>query len=570
MGEVYRAKDSRDGSILAIKIILPQLSKDQEFRRRFERESDLAASISDPHVVRVREAGETEEGVLYLAMDLIDGTDLQSLIDAGGQVSAEKAMPLLRDTAAGLDAIHAGGLIHRDLKPGNILVRLTRPPQAFVSDFGLARSIESSTALTSQGKFFGSLDYASPEQISGKRLDARSDVYSLGCVFFHALVGDPPFGGRDTAAKLYAQVHEPPPSIGGRGIPDIDLLDGVFERALEKDPRLRYPSAGDFAAAFEMALKGEANTRKEQSVGVGDAAPLNVRETRVIPLSNQSRRRWLIGVSALLVICLVGASSFLLLRDSGSKDGLEARSSPSQPDSPDGVDESAASPESGGVDEGASTSNLFGAPVEGETASIVDRGGTTETVIADYCSPTGDFCHSVFDRSGDVILSMGQLSFGAGKYQICVSSPSQERQCEAFQWARAGQGYFEGEVNLEESFDIPEPGTYRAAWSTAGFQVGTPLSFQMLPVVPGGLASPGEVSGYIAQLGSFDTEVEAQAFRSNLNSEGFPTSILRSSQFDELEPGYWVVFSGPFETQAQADESAASSGIDEAFGRPIG
>lgn len=566
MGEVYRAKDLGRSSIAAIKVILPELSRDPEFRRRFERESELAASVSDAHVVRVRASGETADGVLFLAMDLVDGTDLQSLIDAGGKLSAEKAIPLLRDTAAGLDAIHAGGLVHRDMKPSNVLVRLTRPPQAFVSDFGLARSIESATNLTSRGNFLGTLDYASPEQVSGKDLDARSDVYSLGCVFFHALVGDPPFGGKDTAAKLYAQVHESAPSVGGRGIEDLDLLDGVFERALEKDPDGRYPSAGDFAAAFESALRGEANTRRERSVGVGDASPHGVAgKTKVLPGGRGSRTRWLAGVGLVIMICLVAATAFLTLQGSGD-DGKDATGN-------NGVTSSASGAESTSDDAAGnspSSLDLLGAPSEGQKASVVNRGGTKETTIASYATPSGDYYQSIFDRSGDTILSMAQFSFGNGQYTICISDPSQSRQCESFPWSESGQGLYEGEVNLLDNFDIVEPGTYKAAWFVDGYgQVGKPLSFKMFTPVPGGLVSPGEVSGYIAQLGSLKTEVEAQAFRSKLADEGFTSSILRSNQYDKLEPGYWVVFSGPFSTQQGADQSAVSSGIDGAFGRPI-
>jgi serine/threonine-protein kinase len=567
MGEVFRAKDLERGSIVAVKVILPELARDPEFRRRFEKESEVAASVSDPHVVRVRDSGETADGILFLAMDLIDGTDLQSLIDAGGRLSAEKALPLLRDTAAGLDAIHAGGLVHRDMKPGNLLVKLGRPSQGFIADFGLARSIESATTLTSRGNFLGTLDYASPEQVSGKDLDARSDVYSLACVFFHALVGDPPFGHKETAAKLYAQAHENAPRVGGRGFEDLDLLEGVFERALEKDPRDRYPSAGDFAAAFESALRGEANTRKERFVGVGDAAPHNIQsETKVLPGERGSRTKWLAAVGSVILICLVAATAFLVLRDSGDGEANDVVGV-------DGVAVNEPGTGSAGSDtSGGSTPSpdLHGAPVAGQKASVVDRGGTKETTIASYATPSGDYYQSVFDRSGDTILSMAQFSFGDGIYKVCISDSSQNRQCESFPWSDSGQGLYTGEVNLLDNFDVVEPGTYRATWSVDAYgQVGKPLSFQMFNAMPGGVVGPGEASGYIAQLGSFKTEVEAQVYRSTLASQGFTSNILRSNQYEELEPGYWVVFSGPFSTQHEADDSAAASGTDGAFGRPI-
>lgn len=564
MGEVFRARRIIDGVIVAVKIIQPHLARDEEFRRRFRRESTLAESVSHPNVVKIHEAGETPGGVLFLAMDLVDGTDLQTLIDTSGHVSPHKAAPLLADTAAGLDAIHASGIIHRDIKPGNVLVRSGRPSEAFVTDFGLAKTIASATALTSQGMFLGTLDYSSPEQISGRPIDARSDIYSLACVYYHALAGEPPFPRDDTAAKLYAHVNEEPPSIARQGSLELGLLENVFSRALDKDPEQRFPSAGDFATAFNAALSGEAVTRKERFVGTGDAAPAKtqVQATRGVGGFGGGRRRWLVGVTALLALCLIGGSVIFFTSKSGDDEP------PGPATSPNPAPIASADPAEEASDP-VETESFFGAPPKGKSSTILDRGGTKETTIASYCSPTGDYCQKILDRSGDVILQMAQFSFGEGSYRICVEDPAADKQCEAFKWAPAGESLYEGVVDLVDNFEVTEPGTYTASWMAMDFEVGKPLSFRMMVDAGGVVASPDDVNGYIAQLGSFKTEVDARALSSELADEGVSTGILRSSQFQELEPGFWVVFSGPFANLDEADASSSASGVKGAFARPV-
>lgn len=321
MGEVFRARRKSDGSIVALKVIQSHLSDDQEFRTRFERESRIAASISDEHVVRIESVGETEAGTLYLAMELIEGSDLLGLIDLSGRLRPQNALPLLRDSAKGLDAVHAAGLIHRDLKPSNILVSTAKPAKAFLTDFGLAVGSSASTALTATGQFLGTLDYVAPEQIKGDPLDARTDIYGLGCVFFHALTGSPPFGNVDSTAKMWAHIHEEPPDIGADGDADLALLAEVFQRVLAKSPADRYLSAGDFALAFESALSGEAVTRKERFVGVGDAAGADtevLRDGR--PKSSWlTKRRWVLLAVAGVLASVLTATAILIASGGGQE-----------------------------------------------------------------------------------------------------------------------------------------------------------------------------------------------------------------------------------------------------------
>ncbi len=220
-------------------------------------------------------AGE-QDGLLYVAMRYVPGRDLDRLISAQGALSGDEAASLIAQVADGLDAVHAAGLVHRDVKPANVLVGEPEPGEdgstAYLTDFGLAKLAASTTGLTATGEVIGTVDYMAPEQIEGRRVDARADVYALGCVLFHAVTGDVPFPDRETSAKMWAHLNEPPPAVrsreGRRG-----LLDPVIGRAMAKDPADRFPSAGDLGRGALAATRGEAVTEPEHAVGVGDAAP---------------------------------------------------------------------------------------------------------------------------------------------------------------------------------------------------------------------------------------------------------------------------------------------------------
>ena len=222
-------------------------------------------------MVPIHHAGE-EDGLLFVTMDLIDGSDLRGLLRERGSLEPEHAAAIVAEVASALDAAHERGLVHRDIKPGNILIERTATERVFLTDFGLARQVEASTGVTATGAFVGTLDYVAPEQIKGDRVDARSDVYALGCVLFELLTGNPPFAAReDKVAKMYAHLQEEPPSLRVLR-PDLPgELDGVIKRALAKDPGERYPSAGDFARAVSAAVEGETTVEAERSVATGAA-----------------------------------------------------------------------------------------------------------------------------------------------------------------------------------------------------------------------------------------------------------------------------------------------------------
>jgi serine/threonine protein kinase len=276
MGVVYLATDRRLHRPVAIKLIVDDRATDASFRERFEREAQLTASIDHPNVIPVYAAGEID-GQLYLATRFVDGTDLHQTLRRDGPLSPERAVDVVRQVGDALDAAHAAGLVHRDVKPANVLLS---GRHAYLSDFGLTRPVDTEAQLTDTDEQLGTVDFMSPEQLRGQRTDARSDVYALGCLLFTVLTGSPPFHRATAAATITAHLESPPPRASHYpGVPDE--FDAVLERALEKDPERRYPSAGDLGRAASSAAQGQITRELGQSVARGEAAPLA--DTRIIP-----------------------------------------------------------------------------------------------------------------------------------------------------------------------------------------------------------------------------------------------------------------------------------------------
>jgi serine/threonine-protein kinase len=268
MGIVYRATQISLGRPVALKLIAPQHAADGDFRERFQRESRMAAAIDHPNVIPVYEAGE-EDGRLYLVMRWVAGTDLHKLIRDTGRLEPARAAAIVNQVAGALDAAHAAGLVHRDVKPANVLLS---NDHAYLADFGLTRLAGSDTRLTTAGHFLGTVDYMAPEQFHPGPNDARADVYALGCVLFAALTGAPPFLRETVPATMLAHLHDPPPRASDApGVPRA--FDRVLARALAKAPEDRYPSAGDFGRAVMAAAEGRSITTEERSVARGAAAP---------------------------------------------------------------------------------------------------------------------------------------------------------------------------------------------------------------------------------------------------------------------------------------------------------
>ncbi|MFJ7203773.1 serine/threonine-protein kinase [Streptomyces sp. NPDC098789] len=264
MAVVYRALDLRLDRTVALKLLAPELARNDTFRRRFAHESKVAAAIDHPHIVPVFEAGETD-GLLYIAMRYVAGQDLRAMLDRTGPLPVEAVARIAAQVASALDAAHDHDLVHRDVKPGNILVAggtdSEHPEHVYLTDFGLTKKSLSLTGFTSVGQFVGTLDYVAPEQISGKPVDGRCDVYSLGCVVHEMLTGGPPFQRDDDMALLWAHQYDPPPPPSSLRPELPPAVDDVLARALAKSPEERWPSCLAFTSALRSAGAGKAAPR---------------------------------------------------------------------------------------------------------------------------------------------------------------------------------------------------------------------------------------------------------------------------------------------------------------------
>ncbi|MBT2367430.1 serine/threonine protein kinase [Streptomyces sp. ISL-10] len=277
MAVVYRARDLRLDRTVALKLLAPELARNDTFRKRFTHESKVAASIDHPHIVPVFEAGETD-GLLYIAMRYVAGQDLRVLLDRKGPLPAAAAGRIAAQVASALDAAHAHDLVHRDVKPGNILVAegtdSEHPEHVYLTDFGLTKKSLSLTGFTTVGQFVGTLDYVAPEQISGRPVDGRCDVYSLACVVFETLAGAPPFRREDDMALLWAHQYDPAPPLTPQR-PDLPpAVDRVLATALAKRPEDRYDSCGRFVSALRAATAGAGAPVRTPTAVVGrDPSP---------------------------------------------------------------------------------------------------------------------------------------------------------------------------------------------------------------------------------------------------------------------------------------------------------
>jgi hypothetical protein len=261
-GSVYLADDRLHGGRVALKVLLPALAADERFRARFLRESVLAGTLDSPHVVRTIASGQVD-GVLYLAMEHVPGSDLRTLLRAEGALEPARALGVVEQIARGLDAAHAAGLVHRDVKPGNILVEpRDGGERAAICDFGLARHLSSASSLTGDRGFVGTIDYVAPEQIEGDGIDGRADVYALACVLFQCLTGERPFERESELAVVFAHLNEPAPRVTELDPSLPAALDSVFATALAKRPDARYASCGELVDAARDALSGRSRGGK--------------------------------------------------------------------------------------------------------------------------------------------------------------------------------------------------------------------------------------------------------------------------------------------------------------------
>jgi DNA-binding NarL/FixJ family response regulator len=254
MGVVYLATDLTLDRPVALKLIAPGLASDPIFRARFESECKLAAAIDHSHVVQIFHAGE-ERGLLYVTMRYIHGTDLRALLADEGRLAPDRAVGIIVQVASALDAAHRRGLVHRDVKPANVLITTRDGAEhAFLTDFGVSKERSAGTGLTRTGFAVGTADYMAPEQARGAEVDGRADIYSLGCVLFRALTGAVLYERDSDVEKMWAHIHDPPPALL-EVCPDLPRgLELVLDRALAKQPGDRQPSAAELARQAMAAL----------------------------------------------------------------------------------------------------------------------------------------------------------------------------------------------------------------------------------------------------------------------------------------------------------------------------
>jgi tRNA A-37 threonylcarbamoyl transferase component Bud32 len=270
MGVVYVANDTRLKRKVALKLMAPELAFDERFRERFVRESELAMSLEHPNVVPIYDAGEAD-GRLYLAMRRVDGSDLRVVLRKEGALAPPRALSIVRQVAHALDAAHAKGLVHRDVKPSNVL--LDESEHVYLADFGLTRRQSDDGAQPGDGRSLGTPAYLAPEQIEGGPIDARADVYSLGCLLYECLTGQPPFPAASRLEVAWAHLEEEPPRASERspGLPRA--IDDVIRKAMAKNPDERYATCDELVRAAEAALGiGRTSSPRRRRLLVGAVA----------------------------------------------------------------------------------------------------------------------------------------------------------------------------------------------------------------------------------------------------------------------------------------------------------
>jgi streptogramin lyase/predicted Ser/Thr protein kinase len=304
MSVVYLAEHVRLGRKVALKVLAPELAGSERFHDRFMRESKLAASIDHPNIVPIYDADEAE-GVLYIAMRYVEGSDLKQAIRDGGRLEPLRVSAIVDQVASALDAAHARGLVHRDVKPANVL--LTPEDHAYVSDFGLTKRAVSVSGLTETGQLIGTIDYVAPEQIKGDPVDQRADVYSLGCLLFECLAGHAPYPRDIEVGVLWAHVETPPPTVTEERPELPPEVDDVLALAMAKDPAERTAAAGDVAAGFRSAI------------GLEPPAGGRVAVRRRKP---KPRRRRVVVAAFVAGVVLLAAAGVFLITQGGGGDGV--------------------------------------------------------------------------------------------------------------------------------------------------------------------------------------------------------------------------------------------------------
>jgi serine/threonine protein kinase len=409
MGVVYLARQHSPDRRLALKLINPAFADDEGFRRRFLRESVAAAAIDHPHILPVYDAGESD-GALFIAMRLVEGEDLKEILRASGPLDLERVLTIVGQVGSALDAAHARGLVHRDVKPGNILVAREAGADdavfCYLTDFGVSTwTTTSAGTMTSSEQLVGSVNYTAPEQIEGTRVDARADIYSLGCVLYECLTGRALFAGRSPPGILHAHLHDdpPPPSALRREL--ASAVDDVVARSLKKEPGDRYASCRELTLDLRAALAGDTpNSQAVESMSTQasrvdpSVAPTLARRSQTSPSPRRGARSlWIIA--AAVVVALFAAVASLAVADRGGRAGPSATGpSPSRLGNPQLIRE--------GVQVVASSTAPFGTDAAGNPVTYVPRNvvdGNVETAWRTHGNGHGVTLTLLFDGPVDIV-----------------------------------------------------------------------------------------------------------------------------------------------------------------------
>jgi serine/threonine-protein kinase len=336
MAAVFKATDEQLGRVVALKILAPGLAADQAFRQRFIKESRAAAAVDDPHIIPLYDAGDAD-GALFIAMRYVPGGDVRTLLYREGPLPAERVAAIVGPVASALDAAHAAGLVHRDVKPANMLLdaRPGRPDHVYLSDFGLSKDSGGSTGLTAAGSFLGTVDYAAPEQINSRHVDGRADQYALGCAAFEMLCGEPPFLRDHAMAVLAAHISQQPPRLSAKraGLPAA--VDGVFARVLAKRADDRFRTCGEFSDALRAALGLGRHQAVPEAIHPQTEVAAPPEPTAQFPAGLDAIRhdrraasRWPIAIGAAAVAAVVAAVAVILATRSNPSSSASGTTSP--------------------------------------------------------------------------------------------------------------------------------------------------------------------------------------------------------------------------------------------------
>ena len=363
MGVVYLAHQEFPERRVALKLLSPYLADDPAFRERFIRESNAAASTEHPHIVPVYEAGEAD-GHLYLAMRYVEGTDLGTLLERERSLSPERASRICAEIADALGAAHERGLIHRDVKPGNIL--LDGRDHAYLTDFGLIRRTKLHTDLTKTGQFMGTIDYVAPEQIKGGQIDGRADVYSLGCVLYECITGSRPFERDTEVATIYAHLEDPPPRPGSKRPGMSPALAATAQKAMAKRPEDRFSTAGEMADALRGGTTRRRGPRRILMAAIAGLVVVALAVAAIVTLSHGGEEP---AASATSPSAAAVPSNSLLHLDAGTGKVMSATPIPAFRDQVPAVELG-----EGGVWLLAATSVVHVDPVDGAIVASIQTG----------------------------------------------------------------------------------------------------------------------------------------------------------------------------------------------------